>query len=88
MALSKKYPFFLLILLNLILDFFEYPKVLTFILFFSAIFIVWNFVNPQVSNFNDSLDLSLLVSKPLPTAINLLPFLSKDDASEYFSTAK
>ena len=46
------------------------------------------FVNPYVKSFELSLDLELLVSNPLPTAINLLPFLSNDDAKEYFSTAK
>ena len=34
-----------------------------------------------------SLDLAFFELKPLPTAINLLPFLSIEDAKEYFSTA-
>ena len=45
-------------------------------------------VKPQVKSFELSRDLSFLVLKPLPTAIKRLPFLSTDDASEYFSTAK
>ena len=51
----------------------------------SAILNVSNFVNPQVNNFNDCLDLAFLVSKPLPTAINRLLFFIIDDAREYFS---
>ena len=39
----------------------------------------------NVSNFCDCLDLEFLVSKPLATEINLLPFLIIDDAREYFS---
>ena len=35
-----------------------------------------------------SFDLAFLELNPLPTAINLLPFLTIDDANEYFSTAK
>ena len=46
------------------------------------------FVNPYVNNFELSLDLEFLVSKPLPTAIKRLPFLSKEDAKEYLSTAR
>ena len=45
-------------------------------------------VKPHVKSLALSRDLSFLVLKPLPTAINLLPFLSTDDASEYFSTAR
>ena len=35
-----------------------------------------------------SFDLAFLELNPLPTAINLLPFLIIDEANEYFSTAK
>jgi len=45
-------------------------------------------VKPHVKSLALSRDLSFLVLKPLPTAISRLPFLSTDDASEYFSTAK
>jgi hypothetical protein len=35
-----------------------------------------------------SLDLEFFELNPLPTAINLLPFLFIEEANEYFSTAK
>ena len=53
-----------------------------------AISIKSKFVNPQVKSLALSLDLSFLVLKPLPTAINRLPFLYTDEANEYFSSAK
>ena len=56
--------------------------------FFLPIKIVSNFVNPQVNNFADCLDLSFFELKPLPTAINLLFFFFIEDANEYFSTAR
>ncbi len=39
-------------------------------------------------NFELSFDLAFFELNPLPTAINLLPFLIIDEANEYFSTAK
>ena len=42
------------------------------------------FVKPQTRSFVDSFDLEFLVSKPLPTKINLLLFLNIDAAKEYF----
>jgi hypothetical protein len=35
-----------------------------------------------------SFDLKFFELKPLPTAINLLPFLTIEEANEYFSAAK
>ena len=44
-------------------------------------------VKPHVKSFALSRDLSFLVLKPLPTAINRLPFLSTDDAIEFQEAA-
>ena len=63
-------------------------SILSIVLSEVAMFTKSKLVKPNVSNFELSLDLDFFVSKPLPTAINLLPFLSSDDAREYFSTAK
>ena len=56
--------------------------------FFLAILIVSKFVRPQIWSLADSFDLSCLVLNPLATEINLLLFLTIEDASEYFSTVK
>jgi hypothetical protein len=49
-----------------------------------AISIKSKLVNPQVISLALSLDLSFLELKPLPTAINRLPFLYTEEAKEYF----
>ena len=56
--------------------------------FFFAILTVSKLVIPYVNNLADSLDLDFFVSKPLATAINLLPFLYIEEAKEYFSLVR
>jgi len=53
-----------------------------------AISIKSKFVKPQVKSLELSFDLSVLLLNPLPTAINLLPFLYTEEAREYFYTAR